>query len=208
MKYFKLMLANIAIIFTITAALRSTERCGENYDNQICDSGYCCSQYGYCGTSEDHCSTDKGCQSKFGECKEYGGDSKTTTIKAIGMINTGPGGDCSTEMTIAFNSPYSDNFVEYTETSDTTFKNAKKISVTRTYRDKDRQFIDSNENSVTFYSCKAYLKNLSPDTNYIYHVGNNKQTSDVTNFKAAGTNGKFSFAWLVDVHTANKSDTY
>ena len=41
------------------------------------------------------------------------------------MINTGPGGDCSTEMTIAFHSPYSDNFIEYTEASDISFENSK-----------------------------------------------------------------------------------
>ena len=114
MKCFKFIIANIAITFAIAAALISSEKYGENFDNQICDSSYCCSQYGYCGTSEDHCPTDKGCQSKFGECKDYSDDSKLTTIKAIGMINTGPGGDCSTEMTIAFHSPYSDNFVDYT----------------------------------------------------------------------------------------------
>ena len=259
MKYFIFIIGNIALIFTIASALRSTERCGKNYDNQKCDSGDCCSKYGYCGTSEEHCSIDEGCQSEFGECKDYSskngrcgknydnqkcdsgeccskygycgnseehcsieegcqsdfgeckdysGDSKTTTIKAIGMINTGPGADCSTEMTIAFHSPYSENFVEYTEASDTTFTNAKKISVTGTYRDENRQFVDENGKSVTFYSCKAYLENLSPDTKYIYHVGNNKETSNVMNFKTAGTNGKFSFAWLADVHTASKSDTY
>ena len=208
MKYFKFFLANIALIFIITSSLRSTERCGEDYNNQKCDSGYCCSQYNYCGTSEEHCSIDKGCQSKFGECKDYNGDSKTTTIKSIGMLNTGPGGDCSTEMSIAFHSPYLDNFVEYTEASDTEFEKAKKISVTGTYRDENRQFVDSNGKSVTFYSCKAYLKNLSPDTKYIYRVGNNKETSNIMNFKTAGTNGKFSFAWLADIHTASKSDTY
>ena len=208
MKYFKFIIANIALIFAIAKALKSTERCGKNYDYQICDSGYCCSKNGYCGTSEDHCSTNKGCQSEFGECKDYIGDSKTTTIKAIGLINTGPGADCSTEMTIAFHSPYSDNYVEYTEASDNMFENAKKIFIIGTYRDEDRQFIDSSKNSVTFYSCKAYLKSLSPDTKYIYRVGNSKETSDIMNFKTAGTNGKFAFAWFADVHTESKSDTY
>ena len=37
MKYFNFIITNIVIIFTINAALRSTERCGENYDNHICD---------------------------------------------------------------------------------------------------------------------------------------------------------------------------
>ena len=125
MKYFKFFIANIALIFIIASSLRSTERC-ENYNNQRCDSGYCISKYNYCGTREENCSKDKGCQSKFGECKDYSGDSKATTIKSIGMLNTGPGGDCSTEMSIAFHSPYLDNFVEYTEASDTEFENAKK----------------------------------------------------------------------------------
>ena len=144
----------------------STDRCGKDYDNQKCVSGLCCSQYGYCGTSEEHCSLDKKCQPYFGKCIDY----NKTTIKKIGMINTGPGGDCSKEMSVAWHSPYSDNYIEYTLSSDTSFKNAKKKFVTGTFRGEDREFYDSNEKRVTFYSCKAYLENLSSNTDYIYRV--------------------------------------
>ena len=210
MKYFKFILVTIALIFSAASALTSTDRCGKNYDNQKCDSGLCCSQYGYCGTSEEHCSIDKNCQSNFGKCIDYnsGSGSTKTTIQKIGMINTGPGGDCSKEMSVAWHSPYSDNYVEYTLSSDTSFEKAKKISVTGTFRGEDREFYDSNEKSVTFYSCKAYLENLTPNTNYIYRVGNEKEISDIMRFKTAGINGKFSFAWLADVHTADKTSYY
>lgn len=38
-------------------------RCGVNYNNDICPSSLCCSQYGYCGNTADYCSIGSGCQS-------------------------------------------------------------------------------------------------------------------------------------------------
>ena len=45
---------------------RSDNRCGPDFGNASCHSGYCCSKYSYCGKSSDHCG--KGCQGKFGKC--------------------------------------------------------------------------------------------------------------------------------------------
>jgi len=118
------------------------------------------------------------------------------------MINTGPGTDCSKEMTIAWHSPYESNYVEYTIASDTYFSNSKRVDVTGTFRDKSREWMDSDTNSVKFYACKAYITNLSSNTNYIYRVGNKYEVSEVKKFKtAAGYRSDFSFAWLADIHT-------
>ena len=72
MKFFNFII-EYWVTITTTISLPSTERCGENYYNQICDSGIwlLLYKYGYGKFSEDHCSTNKGCQFKFGECKDY-----------------------------------------------------------------------------------------------------------------------------------------
>ncbi|OUM56323.1 hypothetical protein PIROE2DRAFT_65598 [Piromyces sp. E2] len=125
------------------------------------------------------------------------------------MINTGPGTDCSNEISIAWHSPYEKNYVEYTTASDSNFKNSKKLNVTCSFRNKDREFINDKLNPVTFYACKTSLKSLSSNTDYIYRVGNDYSRSDSKKFKtAAGIKQNFSFAWLADVHTVSTSDTY
>ncbi|OUM60149.1 hypothetical protein PIROE2DRAFT_14140 [Piromyces sp. E2] len=135
--------------------------------------------------------------------------SSGVTIKNIGMINTGPGVDCSKEMSIAWHSPYEANYIEYTLASDTGFKKAIRKNVSGIYVGESREWIDENVKSVTFYSCKAYLNNLTPKSNYIYRVGNKYEVSEVKKFKtAAGTRENFSFAWLADVHTQDKTSTY
>jgi hypothetical protein len=49
-----------------SATVYPTSVCGPENNNQICDNGNCCSQYGHCGSSIEYCET--GCQSKFGTC--------------------------------------------------------------------------------------------------------------------------------------------
>ncbi|OUM60148.1 hypothetical protein PIROE2DRAFT_14139 [Piromyces sp. E2] len=134
----------------------------------------------------------------------------STTIKNIGMINAGPGTDCSKEMTIAWHSPYLNNYVEYTVASDSNFRNSKRVDVTCSFIDSDREFINDKLKPVEFYACKAYLTDLSSNTDYIYRVGNEYNgNSSSKKFKtAAGGKNNFSFAWLADVHTVNDSAQY
>jgi len=64
---------------SITATETNTDRCGKEYGK--CAKGYCCSKYGWCGKTDDYCSINKGCQEDFGQCKENGIISTTTTTK-------------------------------------------------------------------------------------------------------------------------------
>lgn len=74
MKCVKVILFVIALISFISAA---QDRCGQEYGT--CDSSYCCSQFGWCGTSSDHCLKSKGCQSKYGTCKNDDDDSSSSS---------------------------------------------------------------------------------------------------------------------------------
>ncbi|OUM65015.1 carbohydrate-binding module family 18 protein [Piromyces sp. E2] len=72
MKLINLISGAIALISSVSAFPKSYSRynCGPDNGNAVCDSGYCCSEYGWCGKSDDHCLLKKGCQPKFGTCKK------------------------------------------------------------------------------------------------------------------------------------------
>ncbi|KAJ2897891.1 putative peptidoglycan-N-acetylglucosamine deacetylase [Zalerion maritima] len=61
-------------------------RCGPDFGNVVCGTGYCCSQHGWCGTSDDHCNPDTGCQSLYGQC-----DGDETPISQDGRCGQGEG---------------------------------------------------------------------------------------------------------------------
>jgi len=59
--------ANITTNSNTSLPISTNNRCGPSYG--ICPSGQCCSKYGWCGKTDDYC--DSGCQSEFGQCKNY-----------------------------------------------------------------------------------------------------------------------------------------
>ncbi len=150
------------------------------------------------------------------------------TINKLQLISIGPGADCSTEMTANWHSPLPVNYIEFTTADDTSFANAGKVWVKGeltkgNFTGTDAQNKNNKKNygwndgsgnldNTKFYFCKADLKNLKPNTDYIYRIGTKGSTSEVSNtfkFKTTGTKGgQFSFLWASDLHTPSGSASY
>ena len=150
------------------------------------------------------------------------------TINKLQLISIGPGADCSTEMTANWHSPVPVNYIEFTTADDTSFANAGKVWVKGeltkgNFTDKDAKDDSKTKNygwnngsgtldNTKFYFCKTDLKNLKPNTDYIYRIGTKGSSplvSDIFKFKTAGTKGgQFSFFWASDLHTPSGSSSY
>jgi len=67
MKYIKLIIGAIALIYSTTAS-PIEGACGKENGNASCSNGNCCSKFGWCGKLPEHCYISYRCQSEFGEC--------------------------------------------------------------------------------------------------------------------------------------------
>ena len=128
------------------------------------------------------------------------------TIKAetndVYLIMTNPSSDCSTEMNIVWHSKVTGTFLEYTTKDDTAFANKKSAFP----KEEELEIYDGTSGgNVKDYKCEVTLKELTPNTDYIYRVGLSEKSA-VHNFKTAGST-EFSFAVLSDVHTYSKLGT-
>lgn len=149
------------------------------------------------------------------------------TIRKLQMITTGPGADCSREMSVSWHSPVPVNYVEYTMASDTGFASSRKIWIeaetTKADRFTGKAGDDGNTvfgwcnsshqlDNTKFYVCKATLTGLKPDTEFIYRVGTNGSSPLVSaaySFKTAGNcGGQYSFFWAGDLHTPKNGSDY
>ena len=115
------------------------------------------------------------------------------------LIMTNPSDDCSTEMNIVWHSKVTGSFVEYTTKDDTSFSNKKSAFP----NEEELDIYDGTSGAnIKDYKCEVTLKDLTPNTEYIYRVGLSEKSA-VHNFKTAGSS-EFSFAVLSDVHTYSK----
>lgn len=150
------------------------------------------------------------------------------TIHKLQLISIGPGADCSTEMTANWHTPLPVNYIEFTTADDTNFAKAAKVWVKGeltkgNFTDKDAKDNSKQKeygwndgsgklDNTKFYFCKADLKQLKPNTDYIYRVGtkgSSPEVSDIFKFKTAGRKGgQFSFFWASDLHTPSGSSSY
>jgi hypothetical protein len=74
------------VIPTDELKISTNGQCGSK--DGKCPNGHCCSKYGWCGTSEQHCLVENGCQSEFGQCKNYQSDPISTTTTTTTTITT------------------------------------------------------------------------------------------------------------------------
>ena len=115
------------------------------------------------------------------------------------LIMTNPGEDCSTEMNITWHAKSTGSFLIYTTKDDSSFSNRK----TALPNEEELSIYDGTSGgTVKDYKCRVSLKDLTPNTEYIYKVQNNS-TSTVHTFKTGGSND-FSFAVVSDIHTYTK----
>lgn len=120
------------------------------------------------------------------------------TINGVDLVYTNPGEDCSTQVTISWHAQSQISTLIYTVKSDSTYKNATSILVTGVYDDTSFVFYDV----AKFYKCSVALKDLEPDTEYIYKIQCEAVTTEQYTFKTAGA-AEFTFGYMSDIHTVN-----
>ncbi|PSN69104.1 hypothetical protein BS50DRAFT_586455 [Corynespora cassiicola Philippines] len=69
----------LALISLASVAL--AQNCGPKFNNQVCEAGKCCSQYGWCGTTKDHCDAATCVKSASGAGSSCAGTGTSTTNK-------------------------------------------------------------------------------------------------------------------------------
>ena len=132
----------------------------------------------------------------------------STYTTHVFMVYTNPGENCNTQMNINFFSDwdYTKCFVEYTLADDTEY--ADKKTATTKYNDEVNEWFYGHSTTMggtspfnkKVHDWDVCLKNLVPDTEYIYRVcdGNGMYTKDY-HFKTSGAD-EFSILWLSDAH--------
>ena len=116
-------------------------------------------------------------------------------IKGVDIIYSNPGEDCSTQITISWHAKSKYSTLIYTLKSDTYYAYATRVSVTGVYDETSFFHYDV----AKFYKCSVPLKNLDPDTEYIYKITCEDYTSEQYTFKTAGAS-EFTFAYMSDIH--------
>lgn len=113
----------------------------------------------------------------------------------IHFLTAGPGEDASTQTVISWHSVHPTSTLVYAYTSDPTHTEEIAMEGEPTVSEwADLSFI---------YRYKVTLTDLTPDTEYSYHIiDENGNNSGESFFRTAGTDGTFSFAWLSDVHAS------
>jgi len=122
----------------------------------------------------------------------------SNTIFAIYFaIYINPAFDCSTRMNISWLSLEERASITYTKASDPFFLKATTVEVLPT-----KNPITYSDFDKDYYSYEISLKNLSPNTEYIFYVTDKNGNSNQRSFKTAreGENTSFSFLALSDVH--------
>ena len=119
-------------------------------------------------------------------------------VSGVDIIYTNPGEDCMTEMTISWHSSQENSTLTYTLASDKNFENATVINTKGVFDNTSFVLYDV----CSFYKCRVDLKNLTPDTEYIYKVSTGAVTSRVHKFKTAGS-GDFTFGYMSDIHAVD-----
>lgn len=121
------------------------------------------------------------------------------------MIIANPGINANTEINISWHThlEYTNSKLIYTTTDDLDFKNAITIKGEYVYNDIFDNIYSITKDRVDYYEevkilhYHVCLTNLSPNTNYMYKVGE-KEYSDIHYFKTGNNN--FSFVWVSDFH--------
>ena len=116
-------------------------------------------------------------------------------IKGVDIIYSNPGEDCSTQITISWHAKSRYSTLIYTLKSDPTYAFATSMLVTGVYDETSFFHYDV----AKFYKCSVPLKNLDPDTEYIYKIKCEDYTSEQYTFKTAGA-AEFTFAYMSDIH--------
>ena len=119
-------------------------------------------------------------------------------VSGVDIIYANPGENCATEVTISWHSSEANSKLIYTKADDVNYENATEIMVEGVYDETSFIYYDV----CKFYKCVVELKDLSPDTNYIYKVSTGNVTSREHKFKTAGA-GNFTFGYMSDIHAVN-----
>ena len=122
----------------------------------------------------------------------------TFTVSGVDVIYANPGENAATEVTISWHSSQSSSKLIYTKADDSNYENATEVTVEGVYDETSFIYYDV----CKFYKCVVELKDLTPDTNYIYKVSTGNVTSREHKFKTAGA-GNFTFGYMSDIHTVN-----
>lgn len=120
--------------------------------------------------------------------------------KSLNLVTSGPGENASTSAVISWHAKYLDSVLEYKKAGDSKYTsvNAESIQSTSKWTE-----------DVSFYRCRVVLTDLTPDTEYTYHVkSSDGKVSDEAKFRTAGTGTTFQFMWLSDLHTPKGSSSY
>ena len=113
--------------------------------------------------------------------------------KPVHFLTAGPGQDASTQAIISWHALTPTCTLTYADTSEP--GKSKSITLEGEPTKSDWYDLDS------IYRFKVTLSDLTPGTTYTYQVDTEDgQPSDLAEFKTAGTDGTFSFAWLSDIH--------
>ncbi len=131
-------------------------------------------------------------------------------------IVTNPGENMNTQMNVSFHADpgYTGCYVEYTTANDTSFASAKKNYGTQDtddylwfYNRHTQKENTSSRYTTKFINYNVDLKDLSPNTDYIYRICDGQGGySDTYNFKTAGQS-KFSILWTSDMHLSANEPT-
>lgn len=119
----------------------------------------------------------------------------TIQVKGVDIIYTNPGEDCSTEVTISWHAQSRRSEIIYTEKLDANYERATKKTVLGTFDDTSFIYYDK----ASFYKCSITLKDLMPDTEYIYKVSCDDIVSAEHTFKTAGAS-EYTFGYMSDIH--------
>ena len=113
--------------------------------------------------------------------------------KPVHFLTAGPGQDASTQTVISWHALTPSCTLIYADTSEP--GQTKSVVLEGEPTKSDWYDLDS------IYRFKITLSELTPGTTYTYQVKTEDgQLSDAGEFKTAGTDGTFSFAWLSDIH--------
>lgn len=123
-------------------------------------------------------------------------------------IITNPGQDARREMRVNWHTDPDNkkNYCLYTKRSDTQWKKARKVKAEQHLCTEYDSLYSKKANGENFYErarflrCTATLKNLEPDTEYMYRIGPGDR-SQVHYFKTAPASGRWNIGIISDFHS-------
>ena len=117
------------------------------------------------------------------------------SINGVDLVYTNPGEDCSTQITISWHAKAKYSTLVYTLKSDSSYEYATSMRVGGNYDDTSFVHYDV----AKFYKCSVALKDLEPDTEYIYKITCEEFTTEQYTFKTAGA-AEYTFGYMSDIH--------